>query len=200
MARPLVIFGSSEIARLARFYFRQDSDYEVVAFTVDDDFVNNKELDGLPIIPFSEALKTFPSEQYDMHVALSYSRLNQLRQEKFEQCEAAGYNLASYLCSKSSFWPDLKVGKNCFILESQTIQPTVQIGDNVMLWSGNHLGHGTRIGNHTYISSQVVISGHCTIGERCFLGVNATLRDFLDVGNDVFIGMQAAVTQHGFEN
>ena len=178
MTEKLLIFGSAEIAELAHFYFNHDSRFEVVAFTVDDEFVDENTLKGLPIVPFSEVLKKFPPERFFMHVALSYSHLNNLRQTKFEQCKAAGYELVSYVCSKSSFWPDLNIGNNCFILENQTIQPTVQIGDNVMIWSGNHLGHGTQIGNHTYISSQVVISGHCNIGQRCFLGVNATFRDF----------------------
>lgn len=194
MTRPLLIFGSAEIAELAKYYFENDSDYRVVAFTVDDAFVDADQFQGLPIVPFSEVAKRFPVEDYDMHVALSYAKLNQLRQEKYEQTKAAGYQLASYVCTKSVTWPDLSVGDNCFILENQTIQPTVRIGNNVMIWSGNHLGHGTSIGDHTYISSHVVISGHCTIGQRCFFGVNATIKDFTEIGDDSFIGMGASVT------
>lgn len=195
MARPLVIFGTAEMAQLARYYFENDSDRRVVAFTADDDHVEAPELNGLPVIPFSEIKTRFPPGEADMHVALSYRGLNRLRQEKFEAAKAAGYRLASYVCSKSVTWPDLSVGENCFILENQTIQPTVKIGDNVMIWSGNHLGHGAKISDHTYISSHVVISGHCEIGKRCFFGVNATLRDFLKVGDDVFIAMHVAVNQ-----
>lgn len=195
MARPLVIFGTAEMAQLARYYFENDSDRKVVAFTADDAFVEADQFDGLPLIPFSKIKEKFSPADTDMHVALSYRGLNRLRQEKFEQAKAAGYKLVSYVCSKSVTWPDLKVGENCFILENQTIQPTVTIGDNVMIWSGNHLGHGSSIGNHTYIASHVVISGHCKIGERCFFGVNATLRDFLKVGDDVFVAMHAAVGQ-----
>ena len=65
-----------------------------------------------------------------------------------------------------------------------------------MIWSGNHIGHGTTIGDHTYISSHLVISGHCNIGQRCFLGVNATIKDFTDIGDDVFISMGANVTSN----
>ena len=36
MSKPLVIFGSAEIAELAKFYFENDSNRKVVAFTVDD--------------------------------------------------------------------------------------------------------------------------------------------------------------------
>lgn len=195
MARPLVIFGTAEIAQLARYYFENDSDRKVVAFTADDAFVEADEVQGLPVIPFSRIKEKFAPGEADMHVALSYRGLNKLRQEKFEQAKAAGYALASYVCSKSVTWPDISVGENCFILENQTIQPTVKIGNNVMIWSGNHLGHGCSIGDHTYIASHVVVSGHCKIGQRCFFGVNATLRDFLNIGDDVFIAMQAAVGQ-----
>lgn len=195
MSKPLVIFGSAEIAELAKFYFENDSEYRVVAFTVDDGFAVRDISHGLPLVPFSEVTRHFPPEEFEMHVALSYARLNRLRQEKYEQAKAAGYRLASYVSSKSATWPDLSVGDNCFILENQTIQPGVRIGHNVMIWSGNHLGHGTQIGDHTYVASHVVISGHCKIGQRNFLGVNATLRDFCTIGDDCFVAMGAAVAR-----
>jgi len=189
----LIIFGSAEIAELAKYYFENDSEYKVAAFTVDDDFVDSDKLQGLPLVPFSEVTSRFPPNKYEMHVALSYSKLNCLRQEKYEQAKAAGYRLASYVCTKSVVWPELEVGDNCFILENQTIQPTDRIGNNVMIWSGNHIGHGSVIADHAYIASHVVISGHCYIGERCFLGVNATLKDFISIGDDCFIAMDASV-------
>lgn len=195
MKKNLIIFGSTEMAELAKFYFDNDSDRQVVAFTVDDAFIEGDQFLGLPLVPFSEMNKHYPPDAFDMHVALSYAKLNRLRQEKYDQAKAAGYNLASYVCSKSATWPDLVIGDNCFILENQTIQPTVRIGNNVMIWSGNHLGHGTEIGDHTYIASHVVISGHCKIGQRNFFGVNSTLRDFCAIGDDCFIAMGAAVAR-----
>jgi sugar O-acyltransferase (sialic acid O-acetyltransferase NeuD family) len=196
MNRGLVIFGSAEIAQLARFYFENDTGYRVAAFTVDDDFVQGDTFENIPLVPFSEITQRFPPAQYDMHVALSYARLNRLRQEKYQQAKNAAYSLASYVSTRAVTWPALVVGDNCFILENQTIQPGVRIGNNVMIWSGNHLGHGSSIGDHTYVSSHVVISGNCVIGERNFFGVNSTVRDFCSIGNDCFIGMSAVVAKN----
>lgn len=195
MSKKLVIFGTAEIASLAKFYFQNDSDYEVAAFTVDDDYVDSDLFENLPVVPFSEIGKKFPADKFDVHVALSYQKLNQLRAQKYIQVKDKGYYLPTYISSKATVWHDLKIGDNCFILEDQTIQPFVKIGNNVMIWSGNHIGHGTQIGDHTYFASHIVVSGNCRIGERCFLGVNATLRDFLTIGNDVFIAMDASVTK-----
>ena len=195
MRNPLIIFGSAEMAELAHFYFENDSEYRVVAFTVDDSFMQGDSFQGLPKVPFSEVMRRFPPAEFDMHVALSYAKLNRLRQDKYQQARTAGYRLASYVCNKSVTWPNLMIGDNCFILENQTIQPGVRIGNNVMIWSGNHLGHSTEIGDHTYIASHVVISGHCKIGERNFFGVNSSLRDFCTIGDDCFIAMGAAVVR-----
>lgn len=193
--KNLVIFGTAEIADLAYFYFENDSEYRVVAFTVDDSYVKDDMFNGLPVVAFSQVSQHFPPGENEMHVALSYLQLNQLREAKYIQTKGAGYTLASYVCSKSVTWPDIAFGDNCFILENQTIQPTVKIGNNVMIWSGNHLGHGSVIGDHTYIASHVVISGHCKIGKRCFFGVNATVKDFIDIGDDCFIAMDASITR-----
>lgn len=194
-SKKLVLFGTGEIAELAHFYFLNDSEYEVVGFTADDEFVKEKEFRGLPLVPFSEVRSKFPPDQFDMHVALSYKGLNQIRQERYELAKQAGYALPSYVCSKSVSWPDLNIGDNCFVLENQTIQPTVQIGNNVMLWSGNHIGHGSRLEDHVYLASHVVLSGHTVVGERTFIGVNATVKDFTKIGKDVFITMGALVVK-----
>jgi sugar O-acyltransferase (sialic acid O-acetyltransferase NeuD family) len=194
-SKKLVIFGTGEIGELANFYFTHDSDYEVVAFTADDEFVKEDTFKGLPLVGAGKVREKYPPDQYDMHVALSYRKLNQIRQEKYQLAKEMGYKLASYVCTKAVTWPDLSIGDNCFILENQTVQPTVKIGNNVMLWSGNHIGHGSQIEDHVYISSHVVLSGHTVIGERSFLGVNATVRDFCKVGKDVFITMGALVTR-----
>jgi len=195
-SRKLLIFGSAEIAELARFYFDLDSPYQVVAFIVDDEFYSETTFQGLDVVPWSDALKKYPPSDYSMHVALSYRGLNSLRENKFKQCQSAGYELVSYVSSRATIFPDLKLGSNCFILENQNIQPRVTLEDNVMLWSGNHVGHGSTIKEHAYLASHVVISGHVEIGRRCFIGVNATIRDFLLIGDDTFIGMGAIVTRN----
>ena len=195
MEKNLIIFGNKEIADLAYFYFTNDSNYKVKAFTVDDEFIKEETFNGLPIVPYSEINIKFPSNKFSMHIAISYQKLNKLREEKFNRSKSQGYELATYISSQAVTWSDLRYGQNCFVLENQTIQPNVNLGNNVMIWSGNHIGHGATINDHAYISSHVVLSGHSYVGKRSFLGVNSTVRDFCKIGNDCFIGMSAIITK-----
>ena len=97
MKKPLVIFGSGDIAQLAHFYFTTDSEYEVVAFTVDASYIKEPLFCSLPVVAFDEVASNYPPESYDFFVALSYSKLNAIRKEKFIAAKALGYKLASYI-------------------------------------------------------------------------------------------------------
>ena len=194
-SKKLIIFGTGEIGIMARYYFTHDSDYEVVAFAADDEYVKSDQFEDLPLIKLSNLVAKYPQDKFYIHIALSFSKLNRTREKKYNDVKALGYSLASYVSSKSVFWPDLHIGDNCFILENQTIQPTVIIGSNVMIWSGNHIGHRGVISDHVYISSHVCIAGFCSIGSRTFLGVNSTVKDFTNIGADCFIGMAASVVR-----
>lgn len=188
MKKPLVIFGSGEIAELAHYYFTTDSDYQVIAFTVDANYIKAPHFRGLPVVAFEEVTEHYPPECNDFFVTIGYSRLNAVRKEKFLTAKQKGYRLASYISSRATILNEGKIGENCFILEDNTIQPFVTIGDNVTLWSGNHIGHHSIIKDHTFIASHVVISGGVEIGEQCFVGVNATLRDRIKIGDRCVVG------------
>lgn len=188
MKRPLVIFGTGDVAQLAHFYFSSDSKYVVVAFTVDAAYKTYEFFCDLPVIAFEELPSHFSQDQNDMFVALSYSKLNAVRKEKYLAAKALGYRIASYISTHATVLNDRHIGENCFILEDNTIQPFAIIGNNVTLWSGNHVGHHSTIKDHCFIASHVVVSGGVTIGEQCFVGVNSTLRDHINIGEKCVIG------------
>lgn len=191
MKKPLVMFGSGDIAQLAHYYFSTDSNYEVVAFTVDANYIKESEFCGLPVVAFEDVAKNYPPDSYVFFVALSYSKLNAVRKEKFLAAKEMGYKLVSFISSRATVLNEGRIGENCFIFEDNTIQPFVKIGNNVTLWSGNHIGHHSVIHDHTFVASHVVISGGVEIGEQCFVGVNATLRDHIKVGDRCVVGAGA---------
>jgi sugar O-acyltransferase (sialic acid O-acetyltransferase NeuD family) len=195
MKKPLVIFGSGDIAQLAHYYFSTDSNYEVVAFTVDANFIKESKCCGLPVVAFEDVVEKHPPNSYDFFVALSYSKVNAVRKEKFLAAKEMGYKLVSFISSRATVLNEGKIGENCFILEDNTIQPFVTIGNNVTLWSGNHVGHHSVIHDHTFVASHVVISGGVEIGEQCFIGVNATLRDHIKIGDRCVVGAGALLLE-----
>lgn len=185
--KKLIIYGTGLIAEVAEFYFRTDTQYQIEVFTNAAEFVNGKFFHGKPLVAFENIEDIFPPSEYDIFVALGYAKTNQVRQLRYDEAKHKGYACATYISPRATYY-GTPVGDNCFILENNVIQPFSSVGNNVTLWSGNHIGHHSIIKNHCFISSHVVVSGGCVIDENCFLGVNSTLRDNIRLGRFVVVG------------
>lgn len=189
----VILFGIGQVADVAYFYLKNDSPHEVVAFTVDREYIKETEHLSLPVVPFEEIKQKYPPSAYSMFVPVAYTKINKLRAEKYAAAKGMGYSFISYVSSKATVWPGLTIGENCFILENNVIQPFVKIGNDVILWSGNHIGHHATIMDHCFIASHVVVSGSVIIQPYCFLGVNATLRDNITIARECVIGAGALI-------
>lgn len=193
--KKIVVFGAGRIAETAYYYLTNDSDYEIVAFTVDGAFITKDEVLGLPVVPFEEIINKYPPSEFAMFVAVGYQNLNQFRALKYTEAKEKGYSLVSYISSRTSNVGNAPVGDNCFILEHQAIQPCCRIGNNVTIWSGNHIGHHSEIKDHCFLTSHIVISGGTVIEPYCFIGVNATIGHTITIGAKSIIGAGAIITK-----
>ena len=152
----IVIFGDSAFAQIAYEYFTHDSDYQVAGFTVTKEYLEQESLFGLPVVPFEEVEHFFAPQSHEMHVALVYNNLNRNRMKFYVEAKSKGYTLANYVSSKAFVWKNVTMGDNVFIFENNVVQPFVKLGSNIVLWSGNHIGHHSSVGSHCFISSHVV--------------------------------------------
>jgi sugar O-acyltransferase (sialic acid O-acetyltransferase NeuD family) len=190
----VVIFGARDFASLAHFYLKHDSPHKVAGFTVDREYLpGGTTFEGLPIVAFDELETHFPPGEFAAFAPLSHKGMNRIRRDAYDRLKRKGYFLISYVSSRATLFPGTPLGDNCFILEDNTIQPFVSIGNNVVLWSGNHIGHHSVIADDVFFTSHVVLSGHCTVEHSCFFGVNSTVRDGLRIAEKTLVGMGATI-------
>lgn len=197
--KRLIIIGAGEFAEIAYEYFTHDSEYEVLAFSVEQSYISHERLFDLPVVPFENLEQLYSPDDVEVFVAVTFTKMNRIRTKLYHAAKAKGYQCARYISSQAFVWHNVKLGENCFIFENNVIQYHAEIGNNVVLWSGNHVGHRTKIGHNCFVSSQVVISGYTEIGENCFLGVNSTFADSIKVAKDCFIGAGALITKNTTE-
>lgn len=192
----IIIFGIQDFAELAHYYLENDSEHEVVAFTVNENYLpDNKSFCGLPIIAFENIEKEYPISDFKFFAPMSPQKMNSLREQVYYAIKEKGYELISYISSKATLFNN-PIGDNCFILENNTLQPFTTIGNNVIMWSGNHIGHHSTIKDHIMFTSHVVLSGHCVVENYCTLGVNATIRDGVTLAEGTFVAMAASIIKN----
>ncbi len=194
--KKVIIFGIQDFAELAHYYLTNDSEYEVVAFCVNEEYMpNEKSFKGLPIVSFENLEEHYSPSQFSLFAPMAPKKMNTIREKVYLKGKEKGYSFISYISSKATIF-NSKVGDNCFILENNTIQPFTDIGNNVIMWSGNHIGHHGKIEDNVMFTSHVVLSGHCVVEKNCFFGVNATIRDGLTLAKGSLIAMAASVTKN----
>jgi sugar O-acyltransferase (sialic acid O-acetyltransferase NeuD family) len=196
MSKEIIIFGTGKIADVIQFYMREESGMPVKAFTVDAQYITEKEFNGLPIVPFEDIENLYPPDKYSFFIAIGYHDLNAVRAEKMRIVEEKGYEIISYVHPDSSVPKDLVYGRNCFIMNNVCIHPRVTLGDNVFIWSGTLIGHHSVIGSDGWFTSCCNVGGNVTIGNNAFLAVNATIGHSVTIGNNCFLGANTLVTKN----
>ena len=188
MKKKLVIYGIGKLAQYIRYVFDLDSQYEVVGYSIEASLLKSDSFDGLPLSDFKEIRENYPENTHEVFIAVGN---NQIREKFYNQSKEFGYKCATYLSSKSEFWPNLKTGENVFIGEGSVLQPFVEIGNNSFLIRAN-IGHHSRIGNNALLSV-TTLGGNAVIENGCFLGMNSTIKHNVRIGENSIIGMNVAI-------
>jgi len=197
--KRLVIFGLTENAQLAFYYFSSEGKYEISAFTVDSEYLTHNKLLGLPVVPAEELRTIYPPEESTMFVGLSYGEMNQNRGAVYDRLRDWGYRFASYIDPKASVMTDA-IGENVLITGNVTIQPSARIGNNVIIGPNVVVSHGCIIKDHNYFAPAACLCGENVVDEYCIIGAAAVIAPRVHIGRSNFIGVGAHVFHSTGEN
>lgn len=191
--KPVIIFGTGKLAELVYYYLKFDSEYSVAGFAVDSKFIDKTTFFDLPIIAFEDIEKKFPASDYSMFIAISHAQLNEVRTKKYFEAKQKGYELISYISSKSTIWNNTTVGENCLIMENCAIQPYTKIGNNVIVCSSCNIGHHSIIKNNSFFASGAVLAGGVIVKDNCFIGLSATIGEDVIIEKNCIIGANSLI-------
>jgi len=196
--KPLIIFGTGQVSEILSFYLKKLG-REIFAYCVDEKYYKETSFKNKKIITTKELYKRFKPKDVNLHIAISYKKLNLLREKKFLEFKKKGYFLESFISNKNLYNSNFKIGENCLILDSH-IQPYSKILNNVYIWSGSIIGHHSIIKDHVWISSGTALGGNSKIYDKCFLGMNTTVGHFVKIQKNCFISAGSTVTKNVQKN
>ena len=188
MKKSLIIYGLGKFAEYAAYVFDKDSDYNVEAFCIEEEFFDEKNQMEKPLIKFENIESTYPPKNHQVYIAVGN---NEIRKRLFFELRSKKYNLATYISSKSRYWENLEVGENVFIDEGCSFQPFVKINDNAILFTTD-LGHHTEIGAHSLLSGSKT-GGNVKIGSNCYIGLNASIKQNIRIADNTVVGMGCVI-------
>lgn len=196
MAKKLVLFGIGKIGEVVHHHFATDSEYEVVGFAIDREYLPKSGTHkGLPIVAFDEVEKHFAPKEHAIFIGIGYQDMNRLRAKRLAEAKQKGYALATYISSQNKHIRPGQVGEHCFVMSGEPLHPCSKIGDNTYVWTNALVGHHAQVGKHCWITAGAMIGGNTRIGDYCFLGLGATVGHEISIGEASLIGAGALVTK-----
>lgn len=195
-AREIVIYGNGQVAELAMTRFMADSPHRVVGFTVDGALIRQPVLHGLPVVPFEDVERHFPTDRVQMFVAVGPTHCNRIRAERFDQARRRGYQFASYVSSRAVVANGVVMGESTAIGEGVIVQPFVRLGDNVHIGTASVVSHHCVLGDHSFLAVGCLLAGNVAVGARSFLGARATVRDHVKIGEASVVGTGVTVLRN----
>lgn len=194
--QKVIIYGNGAMAKVLYSYVR--SCFDVCGFTVDECCINDGESEflSLPLVAFSNVQDEFDPKEYKMISSVGFIDMNELREQKYEEAKAKGYDFVSYVDKSVRLHDGVKIGENCIILDLVSIHPNSTIGDGTFISSNVSIGHDCVIGSYNWVNSGVSMAGCCNVGKGCFFGVNSTLANAVKIGERNFIAAGTVVNKN----
>lgn len=185
--RKVIIIGTSELSVCFYKSLIYEIEYEVVAFTVNREFIKDKVVEGLPVIPFEDLSEIFNMSEYEIALTIGYKKMNDIREYFYNECKRLGYKIMTYISPKAIVYSD-KIGEGTLIYPGAYVGPYCEIGVANIIHMQVCVSHHIKTGNFNFLAGGTMIGGNVVIGSNCFIGMSNTIRNGIKIGDRVLIG------------
>lgn len=152
-------------------------------FFVDDEYSND----------IAKPISTFDPEQYEIIIAVS----NPLEREKIVNKLPKETKYFTFIHPTTLiFGNKIEIEEGSFIGANTILTTNIKIGKHSILNRGNQIGHDTIIGNYFSAMPGSIVSGNCKIGDRVYLGTNSSVKEKIEICDDVTIGLNTGIVKN----
>jgi UDP-N-acetylbacillosamine N-acetyltransferase len=193
----VIIFGASDFAKLIRNYFENHSSYNIIGYSVDDEYVKECIYDGLELIPRSQLFKYKSSAM--IFIALGYKNMR-ARATVYNELRNDCFRFASFISPFAIVDPSAIIGDNVIVLHGAVIEPFAYVGNNSFINSSVTLCHHSFISEHCFIAANSIIGGYTKVCDNCFIGFNSTVVQKILIGEETLIAASSTVLESTLPN
>jgi sugar O-acyltransferase (sialic acid O-acetyltransferase NeuD family) len=149
---------------------------------VDDEYVNS---DTLP-------LSSLQPDKHVVMVAVANSK------DRYDIIQRLPKNTKyfTFIHPTAIIMDDVEIGDGSFIGAYSILTTNIKIGKHSILNRGNQIGHDSIIGDYFSAMPGSIVSGNVRIGNCVYLGTNSSIREKINICDNVVIGLNSGVVKH----
>ena len=188
----LFIYGASgagiEIYDLAYRVNTISNRYSEILFI--DDFLEETEYYGTRRIHFESCEKVASKEETEFIIAVGEPSARKLL---LDRIKSRGYNLATLIDNSAIVSETALISPGCIVNANAIISSNVILDENCLVMFQAIIGHDAHVKSSSVICPKSTVGGNSIVGERCFVGINSSMKQGVNLGDDVIVGMGSMV-------
>lgn len=196
MARPIIIFGAGGFAReVLQIILDINAEcptspqWQPLGFIVDDSYITENCVHGLPILGSIDYLKTNPYAEIIIAIGSSAAR-----QRIATRISAISKNnFATLIHPRAWLGRNVSIGRGSIICSGSLITTDIQIGLHVQVNIGCTIGHDAILNDYVTLNPGTNVSGNVLIGEGSEIGTGSVLIPHAKIGEWSIIGAGSVV-------
>lgn len=195
---PIVIFGAGGFGRevlqvvhdINRAYSKSPP-WQPLGFVVDDQFVDDRLINGLPILGGPDWIKENPEVKIVLAIGASDARYRAV--QSLERVQTVQY--ATLVHPKAWVGDHVALGPGTVVCAGALITTNVSIGAHVHINIGCTVGHDAVLNNFVTLNPSVNVSGNVQLGEGVEVGTRSVLIPHVNVGAWSILGAGTVATK-----
>ena len=155
-----------------------------------DDFQDEIEYYGTKRIRFSSCKKVAGEEEMEFIIAVGEPSSRKLLADRIVD---NGYKLTTLIDESAIVSETATIAPGCIINAGAIVSSKVCLDENCMVMYQAIIGHDAHVKSNCVICPKATVGGNSIVGERCFFGISSSMKQGVNLGNDVIIGMGSMV-------
>lgn len=178
------LIGAGGFAREVYSSIKQTDNLDLIFFVEDMYWVKNSK----NILPLS----MFDPLEYEIIVAIGDPKTRMEVIKKLPK-ETKFFTHIHHSCQ--IFGDDVEIGEGSIICAGTIITTNVKLGKHTHLNLHTSIGHDNIIGDFFTTAPGARVSGNCIIGDRVYMGTNSSIRQKINICDDVVLGLNCGVVK-----
>lgn len=167
------------------FYSMNKEEQNNIIFFVEDDYYEEGQFKTLPLSKFNK-------NEFEIIIAISDSKV---RKKIVDKLPVETKYFTYIHPSVQIYSNDVTIGKGSIICGGCILTTNIKIGKHSQLNLLSTIGHDTILGDYFTAAPGTKVSGNCKIGNHVYLGTNSSVREKINICDNVTIGLNSGVVK-----
>ena len=133
---------------------------------------------------------TDSSAYYGAVVAIGNAKIREVIFKQLKQANVLTPTLQHVSANVSGY---ATIGNGCVVMPGAIINAFAVIGEGCIINSNAVVEHDCKLNDFVHMCPNTAVAGGTTIGKRTWVGIGSNIRQMLNIGSDVLIGVGSAV-------